>query len=518
MHGGKAVLLFLVLTLTILGGCARLPDNSGRSLSYAYPHPEETAIAREVRDDMSDHPEESAYLLLGNGMDAFVARAALAHVAEHTIDAQYYLLHHDTVGALFIDQLFKAADRGVRVRLLVDDMGLEGRDFNLAIVDDHPNIEVRIYNPFGRNIGRGFQFITGFGKQTRRSHNKSFTIDNITTILGGRNIGNEYFVADPELAFLDLDVFVIGPVAKEVSESFDQYWNHELSYPVAVLAKQTPTPEESRLAKERFDKFIVDQEDSVYLKQLKKTNLAEAIRDSSVDFVWAQGRIVADDPEKLTTHTSDTTYHLFEELRPYLDNTTSDLLIISPYFVPGKSGVAFFRELRDRNVRIKILTNSLASNDVPIVHSGYAKYRRALLKMGVELFELNSNAAKEIKKDSFHESKTSLHAKAFIIDREKVFIGSLNLDPRSVVQNTEIGIIFESAEIANKLENVFEKEIIDKVAFRLELKSDSDGFEYIVWHGLVDGEQETLFSEPHTSFWERFTTDLMSLLPVESQL
>lgn len=517
MHCTKGVLFFLVLAIAALSGCASLPENSDRSLSLAYPSPEDTTLAGEFADRLQDNPGESAYLPLGKGMDAFVARAVLAHVAEHTIDAQYYLLHHDTVGGLFIDQLFKAADRGVRVRLLIDDMGLEGRDFNIAVVDDHPNIEVRIFNPFGRNIGRAFQFVTGFGKQTRRAHNKSFTIDNFATILGGRNIGNEYFVADPALAFLDLDVMVLGPVVKDVSESFDKYWNHALSYPISVLALKHPTPEESILAKEKFDEFIDDQEDSAYVKQLKKTDLVNALRNNSVDLVWAKGRIVADDPNKLTTHTSDTTYHLSEELGLYLDNTANELLIISPYFVPGKSGVAFFRELRNRNVRVRILTNSLASNDVAIVHSGYAKYRRALLKMGVELFELNSNLGKEVKKGSFYESKASLHAKAFIIDREKVFIGSLNLDPRSVVENTEIGIIFESAKIANELETVFDKGT-DKVAYRLELKKDRDGFEYIVWHGLVDGEPKTLYSEPNTSFWQRFKAGFLMLLPVESQL
>ncbi|MGW8192859.1 MAG: phospholipase D family protein [Desulforhopalus sp.] len=517
MYNNSGYLIFFVF-LFILEGCASLPDNSHRTFSFAYPAPEQATIAQKFTEELNDHPDESGYLLLDNGMDAFIARAALAHVAEHTIDAQYYLLHHDTLGGLFVDQLFKAADRGVRVRLLLDDMGLEGRDFNLAVVDDHPNIEVRIFNPFGRNVGRAFQFITGFGKQTRRSHNKSFTVDNFATILGGRNIGNEYFIADPKVAFLDLDVLAIGPVAKGVSASFDQFWNHRLSYPVATLTEKMVTPEEGRQAKIAFDEFIDDQQDSDYLRQLKKTDLANTLRNHSVDFVWAKGQIVADAPDKITTHTSNTAYHLAEELGPYLDNTTKDLLIISPYFVPGKSGIDFFKQLRGRNVRVRILTNSLASNDVSLVHSGYAKYRRALLKMGVELYELNSNLAKETRKEgSFYESKSSLHAKTFVIDKEEVFIGSLNLDPRSVIENTEIGIIIESPELAGELDNAFTRGI-DKVAFRLELKTDNDGFEYIVWHGLVDGKQQTLFAEPHTSFWQRFTTGVLRLLPVESQL
>lgn len=510
----------VLLSCCILGitaGCAKLPDNSDRSFSYAYSEPEKTTISKHVAEHLEANPGESGFLLLKNGMDAFVARAVLANVAEHTIDAQYYLLHHDTIGGLFVDQLLKAADRGVRVRLLLDDMGLEGRDFKLEIVNGHPNVEIRIFNPFGRNTGRTFQFLTGFGKQTRRSHNKSFTIDNAATILGGRNIGNEYFVADPQLEFLDLDVLVTGPVVKEVSYSFDKFWNHELSYPLSVLSKEKPSVEESKGALERFSQFIQAQEDSAYIKRLRNTDLVKALKENGVNNIWAVGHIVADDPEKLVTDTSDTTYHLSEQIRRYFEDIQSDLLIYSPYFVPGKEGVAFFKELRERNVRVRILTNSLASNDVPVVHSGYANYRRALLRMGVELYELKSDIGKEIQKGAFYESKSSLHAKAFVLDKEKVFIGSLNFDPRSVIQNTEIGIVIDSAEIANQLIDPFDKHI-KELAYRLELKKDQNDFEYIVWHGLVDGKQQTLFAEPSTSLWQRFMMRILRLIPAESQL
>lgn len=517
MNRTKVNILLLCCIILVLGGCAKLPDNSNRSLSYAYPEPEKTAISQWHRQHLEAHPGKAGLLLLTNGMDAFAAREVLANIAEHTIDAQYYLLHEDTIGALFIDRLLKAADRGVRVRLLLDDMGLEGRDFGLENINAHPNVEVRIFNPFGRNTGRLVQFLTGFGSQTRRSHNKSFTIDNVTTILGGRNIGNEYFVADPNVAFVDLDVLVIGPVVKKVSSSFDKYWHHELSYPISTLIVRKPTDAERERARERFTLYIKDLEDSVYVKGLQETDFVKALKENTIKYVWAKGHIVADHPEKLKTETSDITHHLSEQIRPYLTGVKSDLLIYSPYFVPGKAGVAYFKELRNRNVRVRILTNSLASNDVPVVHSGYANYRRALLRMGVELYELDSDIEKGIKKDKFYASKSSLHAKAFVMDREKVFIGSLNFDPRSVVQNTEIGIVIDSAEIANQLLVPFEK-YIDQIAFRLELKKDQDDFEYLVWHGLVDGERQTLFAEPYTSLWQRFVMRILRLLPAESQL
>ena len=517
IHG----LILIPIMFLLLGGCARLPENSGRTTSFAYSQPEETTIGKDWAKAFQNHPGQSAYYLLYDGHDALAARALLASRAEHTIDAQYYLLHKDKVGGLFIDQLLKAADRGVRVRLLVDDMGLEGRDFNISVFDNHANIEVRIFNPFGRNTHRAFQFVTGLGKQTRRAHNKSFTTDNIASILGGRNIGNEYFNADPEFNFYDLDVLVVGPVVREVSASFDQFWNHELSYPSSLLAEKIPTAYQSREIMEEFGDFIAEQSNSEYIESLENSEFARHLKDKTGKISWGLGEIVGDDPQKLTTDTADTTYHLSRELVPYLDKVDNELLIFSPYFIPGKGGLAYFKKLRERGVSVSVLTNSLASTDVPIVHSGYANYRRQLLRMGVTLYELNRNLTKEqqqvMKEGKLYESKSSLHAKAIIIDRSLVFIGSLNLDPRSVKQNTEIGIVLKSSEIADRMAIFFDK-FVPLVAFRLELRTDENDFEHIVWHGLEDGENKTLYWEPHTSFWERFTMGFLRLVPAESQL
>jgi len=242
--------MITVVFVISLGACASLPDNNGRLESHAFDDTQETTLGRTIDSGSQGHTGESGFYLLGDGLDAFVARAVLASIAERSIDTQYYMIHNDVVGSLFIDQLYKAAERGVRVRLLVDDIDQGGRDIGAAILDTHPNIEVRIFNPFGRNVGRTIQFVTGFGKQTRRAHNKSFTVDNQATILGGRNIGNEYFNADPELAFVDLDVLSIGPVAREVSSSFDLYWNSELSYPISTLVedfcRQKSKPDNAR--------------------------------------------------------------------------------------------------------------------------------------------------------------------------------------------------------------------------------------------------------------------------------
>jgi len=520
----KLIYRLTALILVInLGACAtaKWPENTGRTDSYAYEDTQGTAVRRAYDQQSRGHAGESAFHYLSNGLDAFVARAALADIAERSIDTQYYMIHNDVVGSLFIHKLYQAAERGVRVRILIDDIDQGGRDSGLAILDAHPNIEIRIFNPFARNVGRTGQYISGFGKQTRRAHNKSFTVDNQVTILGGRNIGDEYFNADPELAFVDIDVLSSGPVAQDVSASFDLYWNHELSYPITTIAEQLPTEEEGRQRKKEFDAFIAEQHDSEYLQHLRESELANQLREGRPKFFWGLGDVVADDPDKLLEDTSDEKYRLVNQLRPYMESIREELIISSPYFVPGKSGVAFFQALRDRGVRVRILTNSLSSTDVSVVHAGYARYRKALLRMGVELYELNKELDKEERKKmeegGIGNSRASLHAKALVLDREWVFIGSLNLDPRSVVQNTEIGVIFQSPEIADQMASNFDNKI-DKLAFRLTLEDAGKGMEQILWHGIVDGEPKTLYQDPYTGFWKRFGVGFMRIMPIESQI
>jgi cardiolipin synthase C len=511
----------MITILLMMGGCASLPTDFERTETHAYTDTDNTLIGQASQAEKLAHPGQSGFHLLGNGLDAFVARAALAQAAERSIDTQYYMIHNDVVGSLFIDQLLKAAARGVRVRLLVDDIDQGGRDFGTAVLDSYPNIEVRIFNPFGRNTGRTMQFVTGFGKQTRRGHNKSFTVDSQATILGGRNIGDEYFEADPELSFVDLDVLSFGPVARSVAASFDQYWNSELSYPISVLVDKLPTPQEIDQRRKEFDDFIAQQADSEYVQHLKNSDLANRIRQSQVDYYWGDGHVIADDPQKLTHSTDDTQYHLSEQLKPYLLDIEKELIIFSPYFVPGKPGVAFFKTLRDKGVRVKILTNALSSTDVSVVHAGYSKYRKDLLRMNVKLYELNKNLTKkerkEMKEGGVGRSKASLHAKSFVFDRKRVFIGSFNLDAQSRIQNTEIGVVFDSVDIAMHMAEGFDQKI-NQAAFRLELETDANGSEQILWHGLVDGQPRVFKVDPYTDFWERFGVGFLRILPIESIL
>ena len=512
-------LVLLVFVFGLLAGCVKLPDNSGRSTTFALEPDPDGIFGKKAEHVLGTDTDESAFLLLGNGLDAFVARAAMARHAETSIDAQYYLLHNDEVGRLFLNELLGAADRGVRVRLLVDDMDMGGRDFGAAVLDSHPHIEVRLFNPFSRESNRALQFISGWGEQTRRAHNKSYTVDSIITVIGGRNIGNEYFVADPGMSFLDLDVMALGPAAALVAGSFDQYWNSELSYPISLLMDSMPTPEQIAESTAAFKADIAEQGNSVYVESLREAKLAQALADYQVELITGKSRVYWDHPSKLLSWDDDADM-MIRDIMPELESVTEELIVISPYFVPGKKGTAFFKGLRARGVRVVILTNSLTSTDVSLVHAGYSKYRKELLKAGVELYELNrdvSAAGRSYKDWKFYQSKASLHAKCFVMDRTRSYIGSLNLDARSVIHNTEIGLIIESPEIAQKLGAFIDSDMAD-LAFRLQLEEDFAGASHIVWDGIVDGERTVLDKEPYTGFWQRFMVGLMRWLPIESQL
>lgn len=515
-HSLVVSLLFLQLS-----GCANVPENINRTYTYAITNTDDTTIGVALRDRIAAHPGQSGFYLLADGLDAFVSRALLADYAERSIDLQYYLYHDDLVGNLLGYKLLEAADRGVRIRVLLDDIATGGRDLNMATLDSHPNVEIRLFNPFSRGSLRGVQLLTRFGDITRRMHNKSFTIDNQLTVVGGRNIGNEYFNANPDLNFGDLDVLAVGPVVREVSDSFDQYWNHELAYPVSTLSREKPPAgslEGMRpLWKAQFDKEL----DSPYVSALLNSTFAQHLREKSVSFSWGEAEALYDDPEKIRSDITARELHLAPKLGPYIERLNDELIILSAYFVPGKEGVQFLQQLRQQGIRVRIVTNSLASTDVSVVHAGYAKYRKDMLRAGVELYEVNEKLSKQEraeKKGVGGSSKASLHAKAYIFDRENLFIGSFNLDPRSDIQNTELGIMFHSPEMGKRIGEWFDEIKNSGKTFQLELVTTENGGEAIRWNIMEEGENRSYSNDPSTSWWRRFWVGLASLLPIESQL
>lgn len=466
-----------------------------------------------------DRGTESEFVLLDNGLDAFAARAILAESAKKSIDAQYYLLHDDVVGRLFVALLAEAANRGVRVRLLIDDFDLGNKELGLVALDSHPNMEVRAFNPFSRSSSRAWQFISRFGSVTRRMHNKSFTIDNSTTIVGGRNIGSEYFEANPSVDFGDLDIAAIGPVVNSVSKSFDEYWNNELSFPISSLLSRTPGQSEIDQIWEDLLEYKNTYSDSVYANSVRSSKLAMELENEELNTFIGSAILLADSPEKLTGNREAKDSSIAIDVGRLFEEAKEEVIIFSPYFIPGKDGVEGFAALEDKGVNVKVLTNSLASNNHAVVHAHYAKYRKALLRAGVELYEAFDKPAEDESKYGpmgAYKANT-LHAKAFVVDRKRVFIGSLNFDQRSFVENTEMGVVFESEDMANEFGLWFDSNI-EGLSYRPHLITPESGRETLVWDSANTIGASPLRVEPDTSVWDRLKMKFYRVLPIESQL
>ena len=512
--------IIIVLTLAFLSVITRLPDNSQRTVSMVIPDSESTSLGKAFNATLQEYPGLSGVHLLGNGRDAFVGRAVLARLAERSIDVQYYMFHQDTVGRLLINELLDAADRGVRVRLLVDDMYGEDGDDVWSTLDSHPSFEVRLFNPFVRGHSKNLQFITRLKTVNHRMHSKTFTVDNQATIVGGRNIGDEYFDADPNLAFADMDVMAIGPVVPDVSTEFDEYWNSEHAYPITTLLAKAENEGLDKLRQD-LDAFYQQKTTSAYINALENSDFAKALMNKTAHFGFAKAMVIHDSSEKLTKGDDDWQENLLiSQLAPYIKQATQEFILVSPYFVPGQRGADALCKLSQQGVRVRILTNSLVSNDVAAVHTGYMRHRKQLLRCGVKLFELNEQIKKQEGKHFTWLpglSKSSLHAKTMAYDHKVMFVGSFNFDQRSLHINNEIGILFYEPEIANQVMKHFDQHI-EKVAFRVELVTNKNGSESLRWVGIEDGKQVIFDAEPYASFWQKLGVNLMRVLPIDSML
>ncbi len=507
-------------TMAFLNGCVSLPDNSMRTSSMVITDSDTTSLGKVFNQLLEQHPDKSGVYMLRDGLDAFVGRAALARLAERSIDVQYYMFHQDTVGRLLIKELLDAADRGVRVRFLLDDMyGGEADDVWLAL-DSHPSFEVRLFNPFVRGHSKNLQFITRLKTVNYRMHSKTFTVDNQATIVGGRNIGNEYFNADPNLAFTDRDVMAIGPVVPDVSDQFDEYWNSDNAFPITTLQSDMVSMGLEKLHQEIAG--IARQDEALaYVNALQNSALATALMNHTARFNIAEAVVIYDSSEKLTKGANWKSDLLISQLAPYIQKSTKEFILVSPYFVPGKKGADELCKLSERGVDVRVLTNSLVSNDVAAVHTGYIRHRKELLRCGVHLYELNEQLKKieEGKKFTWLPglSKSSLHAKTMSMDGTIMFVGSFNFDQRSLNINNEIGILFNHPEIVSESSRHFH-EHIEKIAFRVELVKDEKGSETMRWTGTEDGKEVVFYSEPYASFWKRLKVNLMRILPIDSML
>lgn len=495
-----------IAALVLLDVATPLPPLDGRSTSVAFGDTNDTHLGEAIAPLVAAHPGTSGIYPLLDGPDAFAVRLRLAQVAERSIDAQYYLWNDDLTGTLLYRALFDAAERGVRVRLLLDDNRTSGLDPLLAALEAHPNVEVRLFNPFVLRGARVLGYLTDFARLNRRMHNKSFTVDNQATVIGGRNVGDEYFDATSEgvLTFADLDVLAVGPVVAEVSGQFDRYWSSRSAYPAEALL---PAPER------RASDFLAPSPAApAWLEVVRNTAFVAELLAGAPEFEWAPTRLLADDPAKGVGLAPPET-HFPRVLTEALGPVEGELDLVSPYFVPAEWGVRTLSGLAARGVKIRILVNSLEATDVKAVHSGYAKWRAELLASGITLFEMRlvgSAAAEERLTGPFGSSATSLHAKTIAADRSRIFIGSFNLDQRSARLNTELGFVIESPPLAGRLAELFD-EAIPEAAYRVQLSEDGD----LYWVEQRDGERIRHDTEPGTTAWERGVVRILSWLPID---
>ena len=501
----------LVLAGLLLGGCTSLPKDYPRTTSVAYPDHASTAIGRYIDKASVQHLGKSGFAITRYGRNAFTARVAATELAEKTLDLQYYIWEPDATGRLLAERLLRAADRGVRVRVLLDDMNFQGRDAVLASLDAHPNIQIRIFNPFARRGARGLDFLTDFKRVNHRMHNKMLVMDNTLAIVGGRNIGDHYFGVHTEANFRDLDITAAGPVVREVSAVFDHFFNGDWAVPISVLMDHTYGREDLQAARATLREHIA-AEPYPYPIDEDTAGLKSTLEAEIDDLVWAPGRIVWEDPAQIVA--TGGTSQMLEALHRRLGRLETELLIESPYFVPRDRGIRRAKELHDRGVRIRVLTNSLASNDVLAAHAGYAGRRKQVLESGVELYELRADAGAIRKRIADFGAKAALHAKVIVFDREDVFVGSFNLDPRSADINTEAGLYVESPELAAEVIAWMDEGVLPINSYRVLLDANGD----LQWVTTYEGEEVRFDTDPDSTAWQRFVTGFIGILPVEEQL
>lgn len=500
----------------VLAACAPMRLDVPRTESHAWGQPQQTDLGRAYAAQLEGHAGQSGFYLLSSGVDALGARAGLADAASRTIDLQYYLVQHDATSQLLLHRVMRAALRGVRVRLLVDDLFAAGKDFDLAAFAAHPNVEVRVFNPFSQRGPLGLpQLLEFFGNSVRlnrRMHNKLWIADNAAAIVGGRNLGDEYFEARGSANFCDLDVLAVGPVVAEVSRSFDDYWNSPWAVPIGAFAPP-PVPQQF----DEFEQTLIQRlgrfQDTVYARMLREGGLAAQVARADLPLHLAKATALYDLPGKTVEHAEGA---FGAHMGPLLRGAQRSVLIVSPYFIPDAHAVALFAALTARGVRVRVFTNSLASTDVPAVHSAYARLRPALLDAGVDLYEMRPEAAHPRPgSQPARPSGSSLHAKAMVIDGRHVLVGSMNMDSRSRLYNTEVGVVLESEPLAADVLAVFNEGIRPNNAFRLELTGTETAASRLRWVSEQDGRRIVHDREPLAGWWRRLYALLAGLLAPE---
>jgi len=512
------LLSLLLGSLFLLSSCA--PSLKSLPLdqkpSQAFQDYTSTLHGKTLEKETRKHPGKSGFSLIPYGEDAFKKRMRMIALAEKSLDLQYYIWSTDITGNLLANQIIIAADRGVKIRILLDDLGLKGRDKLLASMDAHPNIEIRIFNPFTARNSRGLNFLTDFKRLNHRMHNKVIVADNALAIIGGRNIGDHYFSVSKKGNFKDLDIICAGPVVRDISEVHDYFWNARWAVPVRRLAGNDYTSKHLQKAREKLARKA-SQHPFPSQVNLSRATMISKLTQLRSRMVWAHGVYVWNDPKELQQNKKNQKHTIIHQLDRKTSTIHQSLLVESPYFIPKSQGVSSLKSLVDRDVQVRILTNSMRSNDVLPSHAGYARYRKDLIQAGVELYELRPDAKEGKKKSKFSfagSQNAGLHTKAFVFDQESIFVGSFNLDPRSSSINTEGGLYVESKQLTQDLINYMDADVHPRNSYHVTL--DPKG--KLLWTTEIDEKKILFRSEPQSCLWSNFLVRLMQMLPIENQL
>ncbi|HEY5781098.1 MAG TPA: phospholipase D family protein [Lysobacter sp.] len=508
---GWILLAVVVLVFSGLLLASRLTPRATGAPGTTLPlQPTQTMIDRGLAAQLQLHPGQTGTAMLNHGLDAFAARAASARAAGRSLDLQYYIWHDDLVGSLLAREVHDAASRGVRVRMLLDDINAHGLDPALMALDAHPNIEIRLYNPFRNRAGlwRLVEMVQRVFSINHRMHNKAWIADGRVAVVGGRNIGNEYFDAHESVNFRDLDLVIAGPAVTEANTIFDDFWNSASVVPIAALTEPDPEALRAYLAgtANRSNTAAARQ----YLERVW-SSLQEGLQQGH-GLHWSDGIHVASDPPQ-KTRGDDRSHWLVERLVAQLHTSRREALLISPYFVPGDAGTDALAALARTGAHVGIVTNSLAANDVPAVHGGYMRYRGRLLDSGIRLHEIRRSGPRS--SGLFGSSGASLHTKAFVIDGTRGFVGSFNLDPRSATLNTEMGVLFEDPILAESLRQEYERLASPELSYQV-MRNSRDG--RLQWMDASESPPREFSHEPDAGVMARITARVLSWLPIESQL
>jgi putative cardiolipin synthase len=517
------------LLVTFVAACTTTPGaNYPKHESTALANPEHTPLGDKLDSLARAHPDTSGFALLPLGREGLRARLELANTAQRTLDLQYFLIENDTTGKLVMDAVLRAADRGTRVRMLVDDYKDLARDQKIATLAAHPGIEIRIFNPYymrgALDFLRDAEFVLFSYRLNSRMHNKLFIADNAAAIVGGRNIGDEYFAASPERERGDFDVLAVGPVVGRLSQSFDIFWNSDLAVPLQALLLVKPGPDALQKYRDELAKNAAAADTSRMIPRLDRPGPLASVLAGNGALTWAKAEVLYDNPEKTNVEKGEQPGSLLRHrLEDALHAVKTNVRVVSPYLVPGDDGMRLIEDLRSRNIEIRILTNSLAATDMPIAHVGYAHYRVRMLEDGLKLYEVRpilgepGDGHERLK--SRQTDQFALHAKVFVLDQQRLFLGSMNFDYRSLRLNTEIGLLIDSPELAQKVSERFDAMTQPANCYIPTLgATDALGKPKLTWKTEEDGKLVELTNEPSGDAMRGLEANLLTLLPIDDLL